>query len=196
MKDQVAAVLDGSLAGPSTAALRDAVGALNNALNASAIPTGAIPPGSYVSSFFARPYVALALGDGWTRYLDDGEVLAFHRGKTTLAFHHTATAATSAAMVTAVGQGGNGEFTLPPTPVTIGAYTGLVGQTPVAATLWYDAALNAYDPAPGDVVRIWVLTVERRTLTIELLGPPAEVAGELPAVERILATFVAYEPPS
>lgn len=196
VKDQAGAALDASPGGPSADALRDAVTALDNALTAGAIPTGAIPPGSYVSSGFARPYVALALGEGWARYLDDSEVLAFRRGKTTLAFHHTATAVTPAAMVSAVGQGGSGDFSLAPSPVTIGAYPGLVGQTPAGATLWFDAALNAYDPAPGDVVRIWILTVEQRALTIELLGPPADVAAELPDVERILATFVAYEPSS
>ena len=182
--------------------LLDAVTAADVALNAKPLGTGTLPSGPYRSTYFVSPLLAFALPDGWSSFVDDADVLAFKHGNVVLAFNHTATAATADAMATAIGHHGTAAFTAGPTAVSYGSFAGFTGQAEPRATLWYTAGLQGFDAAPGDVVRIWVLTVEGRVLTIEMTGPSAEVNSVLaefphglPGVGSMLRTFVAYQAP-
>jgi len=57
-------------------------------------------------------------------------------------------------------------------------------------TLWFTESLQAFDAAPTDVVRAWVLQAGSHVVTVFLSGPPDEVAAALPEVESILGTMV------
>jgi hypothetical protein len=184
----------GSLSGPLVDELRDATTALGNALNAGPLTVGTLASGSYRSGTFTRPLVVLAIPDGWSRFLDDPEVFALQQGKTVFAIHHAARETSAPGVAAAIG--GTPPYTLPPTAVTIGLLSGLEAQAPAGATLFYTAGLQAFDPAAGDVVRIWVLDLGGKPLTIELIGQPADVAALLPEVERMVRTMVVYDVPT
>jgi len=165
--------------------LRTAVAALQGAVAAKPFVPEGLDAGTWYSSRFPPP-VALTLPAGWSRGLEDSEVLALQKGKMTLAVNKMATEATAAGAAKAIGA----SLTLGPTPVTFPSYVGFTAGADGGGTLWFTEGLQAFDAPKGDVVRVWVLQAGAKPITVTLSGPPAEVKAALPEVEKMLGTMV------
>ena len=129
---------------------------------------------------------------GWSKFVDDSEVVALRHGDVVLAFNHAASSATAEGVANAAAYRSVADFPGDIAAVTIGAaYNGFVGQAPPLATLWYTAGLQAFDPKPGDEVRVWAVAVQDRgNFTVELSGPPDQIADVLPEVEAMLDSIL------
>jgi hypothetical protein len=191
--EQIAA-LGSRLVGPTGDELHKSAEALAAYLDATPFASGPLTAGAHYTTLSGRNvYGLITPASGWSKVIEDSEVFALVKGKMTLAFHHAASAIDEASIVSAIGTHDTSGFGLKPTAATIGGYAGLVAQSPARQTLWYTAGLQAFDPNPGDDVRIWIIDIERtKPVTIELTGPPAEIGASLSEIDTLLDSLVAY----
>lgn len=163
--------------------LQQAIASLGRMLVAIPFTPADLSAATYFSKTFA-PVVAITIPAGWARTVEDREVLALTKGQVTLAFDHIAAAATSDGLVASVGA------TLPsaPTATSLGRFPGFT-VAGGGGTLWYTEGLLAHDASPKSEVRIWVVDLGGKVLTIHLDGPSAELEALLPEIDFILATL-------
>ena len=186
---EVAATLDEA----TGAGLRTAVATLGGVLRAAPFPAGDVPAGTYHASIYT-PTIAVTLPDGWSRGLEDSEVLTLRKGGVTLAFTRMATATSAVGLAKALGASDPASLDHPPAAVTLPSYSGFAaGFDGGGGTLWLTESLQAFDAAPTDAVRSWALDVRGRPVTVDVVGPPAEVEAVLPEVEAMLGSLVASD---
>jgi len=168
--------------------LRSAVAALQGAVRSRPFVPEALAPGSWYTTAFT-PATALIVPEGWSRNIEDSEVLVLRKGDLTLAVTKMGTEATETGVAKALGNPGAGALT--PAAVTFPSYVGFTsGLSKGGGTLWFTESLQAFDSAPTDVVRAWVLQAGSHVVTVFLSGPPDQVAAAIPEVEAMLATMV------
>jgi hypothetical protein len=178
------------LAEERRARLRAAIAALRGAVAAKPFEPEELAPGTWYTTRFA-PVTALTVPEGWSRNLEDAEVLALRKGGLTLAVTKIAADATAAGVAKALGNPPADSLSPAPQAVTFPSYVGATsGLSEGGGTLWFTESLQAFDAAPTDAVRAWVLQAGSRPLTIYLSGPPDEVAAAVPEVEQMLGTMV------
>lgn len=188
--------------GPTAAAIRRTVATLDHAVNAQPLTSGPLSPGPYRSTTF-EPIVVVDLPAGWSRRAEDSEALALLKGNVSLAFSHS-----SAAVTPDVPHAGAcwhlapaasclpPDVVGPPAATAPGGYSGWVTHTVarVPMAIWSTAALQSqftYVAPAGDDIWTWVVDARGTPLTIDLSGPPGEVAAVLPEVEAMLEDFLA-----
>ena len=163
--------------------LQQAIASLARMVVAMPFTSADLPAGMWYSSTFT-PVVAITLPSGWSREIEDHEVLALHKGGVTLAFDHVAAMATAEGLVAAAGA----TLVAAPTADTVARFTGFSGVLG-GGTLLFTEGLLAHDAGPGSEVRMWALDLGGKVLTIHLDGPPAELRALLPEVDAALATL-------
>ena len=170
--------------------LRSAVAALQGAVRAQPFVPEALAPGTWYTTAFT-PATALIVPEGWARNIEDSEVLVLRKGDLTLAVTKMGTEATESGVAKALGNPAPGAFSPPPAAVTFPSYVGFTsGLSKGGGTLWFTESLQAFDSAPTDIVRAWVLQAGSHVVTVFLSGPPDQVAAAIPEVEAMLATMV------
>ena len=170
--------------------LRSAVAALQGAVRSQPFAPEALAPGTWYTTAFT-PTTGLIVPEGWSRNIEDSEVLALRKGGLTLAVTKMGTDATETGIAKALGNPKPAALSPAPTAVTFPSYVGFTsGLSKGGGTLWFTESLQAFDSAPTDVVRAWVLQAGSRVVTVFLSGPPDEVAAAIPEVEAMLSTMV------
>ena len=164
--------------------LRQAIASLDRMLVSMPFTPADLPPGTWYSSTFT-PVVAITLPSGWARQIEDREVLALKKGGVTLAFDHMAAAATADGLVAAA----PAPPIAPPIAGTLGQFPAFSSSLSGGGTLWFTEGLLAYDSAAGSEVRMWVVDLGGKVLTIHLDGPPAELKALLPEIDAMLSTL-------
>ena len=183
--------------GTAGAALRRTVTTLGNTIRARPLASGVLAAGPYHSSTFSQT-VVVTLPAGWTRRAEDSEVVALQKGSVSLAFSHsTATVSPDFPHAGACWHLAP-ESSCPPPEIAgpavataPGGYSGWLTRATatVPMAIWSSAALQSqftYVTAAGDEILTWVVDVRGQPLTIDLTGPPADVAAVLPEVETML----------
>ncbi len=151
---------------------------------------GPMEAGAYYTLTFP-PATALIVPAGWTLGTEDREVLMLRKGNLTFAIHKTATDATVAGLLAALGRNDATDLSPQPAPFTFPSYTGITaGQHNGGGTLWFDERSNAYDARPTDDIRIWVIRAGTHVITAELVGAPVDVTAASSEVEQMLGTMV------
>jgi len=170
--------------------LRSAVAALQGAVRSRPFIPEALEPGSWYTTAF-MPATALIVPEGWSRNIEDSEVLVLRKGGVTLAVTKMATEATEEGIAKSLGNPPADILSPPPEAVTFPSYVGFTsGLSEGGGTLWFTESLQAFDSEPTDVVRQWVFQAGSHVVTVTLSGPPDEVAAAIPEVEAMLATMV------
>ena len=112
---------------------------------------------------------------------------SLRKGDLTLAVTKMGTEATETGVAKALGNPAPGALSPAPAAVTFPSYVGFTsGLSEGGGTLWFTESLQAFDSAPTDVVRAWVLQAGSHVVTVFLSGPPDQVAAALPEVESML----------
>jgi len=168
--------------------LQGAVAVAGRMLEATELVSGPLEARTYFATGFT-PVVVVTFAEGWSRVIQDREVVAFEKGNVTLAFDHTAAAVGADDAAKAVGLQAAADLEGGAVAVTLGRFAGFSGVSSGAATLWFTDSSQAYDSAPGSAIHVWVVDVGGRPLTIHLDGPPAEIEAQLAEVEAMLATL-------
>jgi len=170
--------------------LRTAVAALQGAVRAQPFVPEALAPGTWYTTRFT-PVTALTVPEGWSRNVEDSEVLVLRKGGLTLAITKMATEASEEGIAKSLGNPSADVLSPAPVAVTFPSYVGFTsGLSEGGGTLWFTESLQAFDSEPTDVVRQWVFQAGSHVITVTLSGPPDEVAAAIPEVEAMLATMV------
>lgn len=163
--------------------LQQAIASLGRMLVATPFTPADLGAATYFSTTFA-PVVAITIPAGWARNVEDREVLALTKGSVTLAFDHMAAAATADGLVASIGA----TLQSAPKATSLGRFSGFT-VSGGGGTLWFTEGLLAHDAGPGSEVRIWVVDLGSKVLTIHLDGPSAELGALLPEIDAVLATL-------
>ena len=104
--------------------LRSAVAALQGAVRSQPFVPEALAPGTWYTTAFT-PVTALIVPEGWSRNIEDSEVLALRKGGLTLAVTKMGTEATETGVAKALGNPGPGALSPAPAAVTFPSYIGV-----------------------------------------------------------------------
>jgi hypothetical protein len=160
---------------PPSAASSAGASAAAAASGGTTFPVGDIPAGTWRADLFSPPF-ELTLPAGWTRGTADREVLVLRNGDTTVGIsHRLASAAHLGAKATTTTIGPLAASTL--------------RQEDSPGTLWMTEGLVAYDAPAGSSVQTWVVSVDSKSITIDLVAPKGKLDAALAGVLPILATF-------
>jgi len=181
-------------AGPSPTASASPVAsvAVTSPTPGGGLGTGPLEAGTYASSVFS-PTITLTLPAGWTRRVDDGELLWLSKGSTDLAFHFMAAEVSPDGVAKAMGIAkGASALPVPPQAVTFGSAAGFSAERPGVGTgietVFFKPGLNPYDMARGTRLKAWVLD-GGRPVTVSLVAPEAQYDSAVAEVEKILVTL-------